>query len=289
MMNQRLNLWIITALFLYGCKSRKVVELPSENYVHAVTVYKDSATISQNMYVYSKWNCDEIQLQDTQGNRLVPFEETVPGKNGYRCLQFERISLLVNIAPAGGGNIFMSVLPNGDIGLASRACSKFFFSPVNRWKDSIPVVMWTQNDTVIHKLKLYYGELQIKPPYYKMPLLDSIVVDYPAFCSRADLKEERMNMQSLYDKNLKIEVTPNPFIESFNLQVNSGRLKNSQYLSTPMTINFYDENGNSLLSQIIEADISYTFSFAEVPKGKMVYYRINIGDYFLGGEVLKSR
>lgn len=288
-MNGRLLLWIAFAL-LCSCKSRKAAEPVQANYIHAITVYRDSTMVSKSIYVYSTLNCDEIRLLDTLGNYLVRLDEAVAGKDRYSCRQFgERMALMVNIARDADEKIYMTVLPAGDISMGSGACSKFFFSPVDRWKDSIPVAMWTEIDTVKQKQKLYYAELQMPWPYYKLPLLDSITVKYPAFCSKEDLEEEARGMQSMYEKNLQVDVSPNPFTESFNLVINSGRLKSSSYLNTPMTIKFYDDQGNTLLSQPVETDKPYTFSFPELPKGKVVYYRIHIGDYSLSGQVLKSR
>lgn len=271
----------------FACKSRKPTELAPSGYLHVVTLYQNGSTVSGSLYIYTTSTCDEMRFLDIEGNSLS--HESSADKAHYSCQLFDNAGLMTGITTANDEQLWMTLYSNANISLASGACSKFMFSPIDKWKDSIPVIMWTEIDTTRNKLKLCYAELQLKWPYHKRPLLDSLIYNYPGFCSKEDLEEEQRSMQAIYEKNLKVEVSPNPFTESFNLELRSGRMKNSTYLSSPMTISFYDEQGNVLFSQPIEVDQPYTFSFPELPKGKTVYYRINIGDYSLSGQVLKSQ
>ncbi len=57
---------------------------------------------------------------------------------------------------------------------------------------------------------------------------------------------------------------------------------------SPLTLRFYDDQGNTLLSQPFEINKTYTFSFPEILPGKIIYYRITWEDYIISGQVLKN-
>jgi hypothetical protein len=118
--------------------------------------------------------------------------------------------------------------------------------------------------------------------------LDSLVFKFSEICSSAEINEEKKGMQALYEKYLHVLVTPNPYTENFELTLKNEKLPPWLFPKSPMSIDFYDDKGNPILTQAFEIDKTYTFSLPGILPGKTVYYQIKWDDYMLSGQVLKS-
>jgi len=176
---------------------------------------------------------------------------------------------------------------DGSVAMYNEHCSKEKKQFLDRWGDSVSVVMWHTLRQETGLLIFYIAEESNTYPYYKPDKIDSVLYNLKEFCSEKEMEEDKKSMQAMFERVMQIQITPNPFKESFELTMHAGKVKmflyNAQFL-----LSFFDDSGTPLSSQPIELDKAYHFSFPTIPSGKTIYYRITWDDYLLSGQVKKS-
>ncbi len=282
--------YIFLAVLLSACYVTRVVEPPREVHMRSIHHRKDSGLRFNTRYVFSRIPCDSVSLLDKRGNTLPMWtENTDTNKAYYYCGEFDRNNaLMVLDLKYNNQTIFMDIRTDGSINLSTSGCSKYLDKVTAKWGDSIPVVMWTEVHKETGSLHIYLAEESYSYPYYKDTTLDSLVFKFSEICTEKKREEEKKSTQDFYDKYMKVQVTPNPFTEKFDLILTAGTLPMFMISKTPLLIGFFDDQGNPLLSQTIELDKTYTFSFPDILPGKTIYYRITWEDYVIAGQVLKN-
>ena len=149
------------------------------------------------------------------------------------------------------------------------------------------IVLWHTVDTVKGVLAFYIAEETNIFPYYKPQRMDSIIYNLNEFCTQRDIDENKKEWRAAGDPQMKVQITPNPFKEDFELELtHQGNILFLQ--KEPISLIFFDDMGNKFKTKIIESNKKYTFSFPDILPGKTIYYNILWGEYKIAGQILKA-
>lgn len=259
-------------------------------YGNIITHYNDSSGVLKRRFVFTGESCDKRVVQDQYGKKLKRIDGLKEGDSFacYTCFDIDnpKTSMIHTIDYKFGFSYEIDFSKCG-FRMFGSYCSKAEIILRQRFADSIPLVFWNKLDKDKGKLIFYMAEDNAAYPYHVSSTLDSIVYDLNSFCSMSEIMEEKDNWRSLLDRYVKVNISPNPFIESFEMSLSAD---NIEIFVAPIgkTLSFYDEMGNLLKSQQIVLDQVYTFSFPEVKSGKTIYYKITWPDYELSGQIRKQ-
>jgi hypothetical protein len=151
----------------------------------------------------------------------------------------------------------------------------------------LPFVFWGKLNEKTGRQVFYTARDSAAYPYYVPSTLDSLVYDLNRFCSADEVDEERKLEQSVIDRFYKVDITPNPFAETFELTL---KVEKAEFLifNQILTITFYDGSGNTLHTQTIEANKPHTFTIPGLKSGSILHYKITWSDYIISGQLMKS-
>ena len=257
--------------------------------------FKDSGEALRSFLVFTALPCDSVEFINRKGKRMLKAgEDKTQDSSCFSCdaLSTEegRGNKILNLLEFEGIAYHFWINMNGEIVVQNPYCQKGIINIRGKWKDSIPVVTWHEIKKDSGTLVFYAAEEQYAYPYYKKENMDSFRFDLRNFCSTDESNEEKKSNQEYFESTMKIQVTPNPFKDDFGLILHKDPIGIFDYEcpGARLTISFYDDKGNLLISKPIEPEEHYTFSFPEIAPGKTVFYRITWEDYTLSGQVLKS-
>jgi hypothetical protein len=278
--------YIFLICVLHGCHALQVVD--ETNFYGRYMNYYTNSVIVQKHLVFTHMPCDSLELKDTGGKKLKLWKRGMDG-NCYTCSDLESEKpkgFFSNFNYRNESFEVMTVFPSGNLSVSSYACSKFVEGWLKKWGDSLSVVLWHTVDTVKGQLTVYLAEEAYSYPFYKTGKLDSLVYDLNKFCSDKEKEEIKQWMKEFFQKNIIVEVTPNPFTANFVLNVKyNGNFYKPEGV---MSLEIIDENGKQLLSQKVELDRNYTFEFPDVLPGKYIYYRFTWDECIVSGQILKA-
>jgi hypothetical protein len=287
---KKIILYSLFVLLLFGCRATRIPEPLPEVHMRVIVHKKDTALRAGTRYVFSRIPCDSVRLTDARG-KIMPMktESTDTNKLFYYCDELDKkAGMMVPGLTYKNENISMTIYMDGSINLNTARCGKYLYRVIEKWGDSIPVVVWTEVHEKTGSLHIYLAEESYTYPYYKDTTLDSLVFKFSEICSAADIKEEKKSLQAFYEKYLRVKVTPNPYTENFELILKNEKMPPWLVPTSPMNIGFFDDRGNPLLTQPIEIDKTYIFSLPDILPGKTIYYRITWDDYIISGQILKN-
>src|SRR5690606_6201124 len=108
-------------------------------------------------------------------------------------------------------------LSKARISLENPHCTKDGFFLKDKFGDSTSIVLWSKWNSKKEILVFYMARDTSAYPYYVTSSLDSLVYDLNKICNEEELAQERKDKQSLIEKYCKVDVTPNPFTDNFEL------------------------------------------------------------------------
>ncbi|MBC7425023.1 MAG: hypothetical protein H7321_00705 [Bacteroidia bacterium] len=277
---------IIFIMLASGCREIKMIdELPQKTYSRTTQYYNFKSNSDLSFYVYSNKPCEQMAPINKYGNKMKLKTET-GDTNYFTCNDWGGRDLILNTIKYKEQEFHCHFKIDGSLTIDNGKCSKFINNIKQNWSDSIPVCIWTTIDSKNGKMIFHLAEESPLYPFYKTNRLDSIIIDLENFCSEAETQDEKEATQSVITKTIFAKFTPNPFTDKVELQIT--QTMNLHLINAPMKITFYDDKGNTLLTQPVDISTTFTFSFPLVNAGKTMYYRITWDDYFIAGQILKN-
>lgn len=282
---KKIIFYISLVFIVAGCRALQVEE-KSNVHGRRMTYYGDSGH-SYYRLVFTHTPCDSIQVWDTSGNLMKKRKEGV-FSHCYNCSELEsNTGVFDRVKFREKDFSFWIVFPDANLSVHNEICSKYVHDFLDKWPDSIAVVMWHKTDTVKGTLIFYLAEEAYTFPYYKTDRMDSLIYNLKEFCTQKDIDDTKKQWHEALDPQMKVQITPNPFKEEFELELtHEGSTIFLQRESISLT--FFDDMGNKFETRIIEPNKKYTFSFPGILPGKTIYYNITWGAYKVGGQILKA-
>ncbi len=285
----KMLVWTSATALLCSCVVQKVTEPPPVIRFKSVSNHSDTFSRANVRFVFSPGTCEELNLRNAKGDS-VPVDNTGKARDQPHCYcsEFTDHNVVMRFSePYKGKTLYVDMRPDGSIMLKADECQKFLYKVNQKWGDTIPSVIWQETHQATGMFYIFIAEHSSVYPYYKPGTLDSFAFDLNAFCSASESEEERKNNQELFEKFLRVHITPNPFSENFEMTIFLEKIRHL-FTEAPVILTFYDDTGNELQSQPVEYEKTYTFRFPDTEKGKMLYYKIRSEYYTIGGKVLKN-
>lgn len=283
---------IAICILLCSCRIISAPEMP-EKKVIAVMIkhFNDSACNDYcSRIIFTNVSCAERQYYSRNG-KAIPKAENKPENDSlcYTCSDMEdERSVLMNPIWDKPGYAYSIHLSKARISMENPHCNKDGFYLKDKFGDSTPIVLWSIFNSKKETLVIYMARDTCVYPYYVANSLDSLVYDLNKICNEEELAQERNDRQSLVEKYCKVDVTPNPFTDNFEITLKTKYPIILDIKPGDLIIKFMDANGNILLTQKLEVNTPTTFSFPDVKSNSIVFYTITGTDFTLNGQVLKS-
>jgi|GEM_PF-3382172 len=277
-------------LILVSCHSTKVAEMPEiKVYANFVNHQNDTCGDLCRRIVFTHLPCSARKHTGKNGKLLPQLSEGEESDSAcFTCKdQINEQAVLFQGIPYKMGFSYMLSMRNAELEMDYAYCSKVSLNLRARFGDSVPFVFWGKLNEKTGRQVFYTARDSTAYPYFVPSTLDSLVYDLSQNCSDDEKSEERKGFQAVIDRYLKVDVTPNPFAESFELTLNA---EEAQFVVRNQVLNiaFYDGSGNTLHTQTIEADKPYTFTIPGLKSGSILHYKITWSDYVISGQILKA-
>ncbi len=253
-----------------------------------MTYYRDSSHFSSRL-VYTHKPCDSLTLKDSSG-KVLQTKKAGKTSDCYACSELaseSNMAVIESFQFRESNFQYLVMLPETNLYIYSEICGKYVHDFLDRWPDTMSVVMWHEVDTVKGMLKFYFAEELYVYPYYNVKRMDSLVYNLEPFCTPKDIDAEKKQWHEAMDPHMKVLITPNPFRDEFELKLTYEE-SNLFLQREPITLTFADDMGNTYSTHVIATGKTYKFSFPDVAPGKTIYYHITWGEYKLGGQILKA-
>jgi hypothetical protein len=234
-------------------------------------------SLKKSHYVLGKTPCDSLYLPDSSLK--------------IDCDELSSNSVIFDWINYRNQNYAYTIHPNGIIDVSGPYCQKLAFDLMS--KDSLKSdrIMWVGKDTNNGRMILFEAEMMDTFPFFKLETLDSNSFDLNNFCTEEDLEMHIPDMNQFINKYVTVEVTPNPFVETFNLEIKCSELMIWiwKMYREEKRLTIKDSKGNVLVNQIAELDTPYEFRLDNVAKGEILFYSITWSNYVVQGKVMKAR
>jgi hypothetical protein len=264
------------------------MQVDEETHIHGrhMTYYTDSGKYYSRM-VFTHRPCDSIQVLDTSGN-LMEKRRAGIYSNCYNCSEMESSTGIFDRVKFREKDFsYWIVFPDANLSVHSEMCSKYVHDFLDKWPDSMSVVIWHKTDTVKGTLIFYLAEESYTYPYYKTGRMDSLIYDLKEFCTQKDIDDTKKQWHEALDPQMKVLITPNPFKDEFELLL-TFKASTPFLQREPIRLTFFDDMGNKFETRIIETNKKYTFSFPDILPGKTIYYNVTWSEYKVAGQILKA-
>ncbi|MES2617201.1 MAG: hypothetical protein V4613_04940 [Bacteroidota bacterium] len=250
--------------------------------------HNDSSGDIGYRYVFSNVSGADLHLSNRWGQPLPVFIGNHYGDS--ICYTYHNIYDSLNKSVFKwvyeGKSFFYEISPTGDFQLSSPECNKPGRNILTLWPDTANVIVWHNLNIDKGFITFYQAIENYHYPYYNKQRVDSFTYNLKTFCTVDERIDEHKMRQELYEKYIKIKVTPNPFIDKFELTMQSGPM-GFMIQSAQKTIRFYDDKGKTLLEQFLIADQPTSFSFPNIKPGTILRYSITWDDFELTGKISK--
>ena len=267
-----------------GCYFTMVTDSNTQVKLRSMKNLNDSFSKANMRYVFTNISCETIKLKDSKGNpTFINSQNTDTTKSYFTCFEYTNSYdvIMINTPVYNNISITIEIYMDGKVILNNGKCIKNSFNVIHKLKDSLPIVIWYEINRTIGTFNVYSAIESYNWPYYKENTLDSFVFKYSELCTEKELNDQKSSIQDIINKNVQVNILPNPFKESFNLTFDPGYLKGSYYIPYNLTLTFYNDKGIVLHSQIIEQNKQYNFSVPSINSGQVLFYRITWDEYFI--------
>ncbi len=291
-MCNRILFIIAISLVYFGCKTLPAPEIKdTEVYARYLRTIHDTCHGLCNRFVFTKTPCSKTALKRNNGRILPQFRsDTLSDSACYTCTEYTTpyTNLLIWLTYKQK-NYTYTLSTDGRVLLDGPYCSKKPIQVRSLWSDSnASIAVWHTWREQKGELTIYMAEESFNYPYYKPNRVDSFVYDFNRFCEESEAQDEIKSNQEMYTKHMTVSVHPNPYKIDFELIASRGKLPAWMFGSDPLTITFYDDLGNTLLTKPFALEQTYRFEFPDIKSGKLLFYRIQWSVYSLSGQILKS-
>lgn len=265
-------------IVLLGCQPRKAVTAPI---FKTYLIYKSGSTFREWRYYYSSQFSEQLQLKDSSGRDLFVYNEQTEPDSVWKYSDMEN-KRLVNPFP---GNVSVTIGDRDALTVNGR-CQKDFDLYIEDSAFSA-AWFWYRYDSTGREVIIYKNPDIKSYPYNSSSATDSILVKTDSLCSKEDLEREARDLNQMLIRNIKVEITPNPFVETFTMSVRS-KLANTYFMPGDVFhLKFVDEGGKILMEQDMKFNTDYDISLPELAPGKKAYYSISQNELVLTGTVMK--
>lgn len=228
-------------------------------------------------------NLDSLKLSSALGKGIKLFDENLEPDSCPKIMNMQKVNLLIPTKIHGEDYCYLFG-GQGMIIYQNPYCSKQEDLANQDSFECDFMVFDLEIDTITAELNIWrsidsIGWWRDSIPWRKIKLRE--------ICSREEIEEQKKFIQALYEKHTEVDVSPNPFKESFKFKMKANFMSYS-FVGKTIMLKFMDENGKVYLERQIEEGMEYEFSLPEFPKGKIVYYTISWEDYQLSGQFMKS-
>ncbi len=238
--------------------------------------------------VWSQKSCDSVILKSKSGKPLPKQTEYNKDSANFTCNEIADTNGEYKYDIEFGGKIFwLFVSAHRAYTLSSKDCYAMSVDYKHSEWDSMEIVFWKKLDQTSGILTCYIARSKDDFPYFDSSKVDSFTYNLKKFCSQEEADENKKFWQSVITENVAVKINPNPFKEGFELTLDCQNICH-MLMGTEQLLSLYDDQGNLLLSQTIERNKAYNFSFPEIKSGSIIHYRITWLEFVLGGQVMKS-
>ncbi len=281
----RLILYLVFCLtVLTACPRKSIVESKPFLNSYLITTCEFGYKRHYLMVTRYEQDLDSIILKNQTGRKMKLFDIDLEPDSCPIYSDMERVNMMIPTRIKGNDYTYIFG-GHGMLLYQNPYCSK---QEDLADMDSFPykfVIFDIEIDTLTAELNIWrtvdsIGWRRDTTPWRKIQLND--------ICSKEEMEEQKKSIQSLYEKYTKIEINPNPFVETFSFKMVANFMAYS-FVGKTIKLKFMDESGQVYLERTIEEGKQYEFSLPDYPKGKIVFYTITWDDYKLSGQLMKSQ
>lgn len=279
----RLSYLFMCSLLLGCAASNEVIERTSTSLKYLTTCNSNSGLNCK--YLYTKK--EHLEYNNGPKGHMLFFNSELYPDSCNKMMKLNGNSYL-NFIKFKGRTLEYIVRETGEILISNQNCTKQFdlFDRDSQYRSDY--LVWVEADTSTGILKIQIAPDSIDYPYFSLYRLRTITYDLNAFCSKEELEEDIRFKQSMFEKLINVEITPNPYESEISFTAICSSWMCNRMCDVKV-LTFYNEKGEELEKMNIEFNTEYKIMLDKIVKGSMAYYTITCSDYKISGKLLRSK